>query len=293
MVRKALSIREMGEDVCWQLVRQAMGIPNAKMPSDFMTSRVALMLFMRPSLPERLCVTAAVRQMGGTTIYQGSNSEVWQAEVHSFQTHLFPILGYFLDVLYVYGRQSSQLPAGAVSDFPIINAGCQDGHPAHALADMACMLRVAKKLEGVHAAWIGCANGTLHSLLEAMVWFPFSLTISLPPDTDEQGVREQASQLKIPAKFVNSADDAVKGAQFVFAGRKPSLETPENMAWSLTSELMQKADPKAKILLSATPLRAIPVSQDLMTGKRSMLVRQAEYRLCVHKRILHWVFGRQ
>lgn len=296
MSRSALSIEEMGGDVCWTLVNQAMGIPDAKMPSDFLTSRVALLVFARTSLPERLCVTAAVRQMGGTTIYQGESisGTSWQAEVRSFQAHLFPILGYFLDVLYVYGLDSIKgVDRATDSNFPIINAGCNDGHPAHALADMACMLRVAKKLDGVHAAWIGCANGTLHSLIEAMPWFPFSLAVSIPPNTDERGVRELARQLDVPVKFVKNPEDAAKGARFVFAGRRPKDEKPENAAWALTPQLLKNADPDVKILVSATPIRAIPVAQELMTGKRSLLVRQAEYRLCIHKRILHWVFGRQ
>lgn len=296
MARSALSIREMGEETCWTLVRQAMGIPDPRMPSDFLSSRVALLLFSRPSLPERLCVTAAVRQMGGTTVYQGTSGPdgSWQAEARSFQTHLFPILGYFLDCLYIYGMDTVNAAVrSTVPNFPIINAGCVDGHPAHALADMACMLRIAKKLEGVHAAWIGCANGTLRSLIEAMPWFPFSLAISLPPDSGDSGIHELARELGVTIDFVKTPEEAVKGAQFVFAGRKPDVETPANEAWSLTPALLQKAVKGARILLSATPIRAIPVSSEIMAGSTSLLVRQAEYRLCVHKRILHWVFGRQ
>lgn len=295
MARSALTLTEMGEEVCWTLVNQAMGIPDAKMPSDFLTSRVAVLLFNRPSLPERLCVTAAVRQMGGSTVYQGNPAEsMWQQEVSSFQMHLFPILGYFLDCLYIYGLPKIGTAVERTNpNFPLINAGCGDSHPAHALADMACMLRAAKSLDGVHAAWIGCANGTLHSLIAATPWFPFSLTVSLPPNTNEQGVREQARALGTPVTFVNRPEDAVKGARFVFAGRKPNEEKPDNVAWALTPELMKSADSDARILLSATPIRAIPVAQELLAGKKSMLVRQAEYRLCVHKRILHWVFGRQ
>ncbi|MBD5553415.1 MAG: ornithine carbamoyltransferase [Desulfovibrio sp.] len=299
-MKSALSIREMGEKACWTLVQQALGIPDAKMPSDHMSQRVALLLFARASLPERLCVTAAVRQMGGSTIYQGvqsGSSDGWRAEVRSFQSHLFPVLGYFLDCLYVYGFPSVAQTRTGIDDpsFPIINAGCDDGHPAHALADMACMLRVCKgDISGVKAAWIGSANGTLHSLIEAKPWFPFSLSVSLPPeDADAAAIRELDRELNAGVQFEETPVKAVTGSRFVFAGRRPDLETPENEAWSLTDGLLAKADKDARILLSATPLRAIPVASSLLAGKRSLLVRQAEYRLCVHKRILHWVFDRQ
>lgn len=296
-MRSALSITEIGEQGCWTLVRQAMGIPDAKMPSDYMAQRVALLLFARQSLPERLAVTAAVRQMGGTTIYQGvqaGSSDGWRAEVRSFQSHLFPILGYFLDCLYVYGFDKVEQTRQGMDEtsFPMINAGCGDGHPAHALADMACMLRASKgNLTGVKAAWIGCANGTLHSLIELLPWFPLELAISLPPDDDGADVRLLAQKMNVKARFVESPQDAVEDARFVFAGRIPDLVSPRNEAWSLTPALLSHARKDSKILLSATPLRAIPVASELMSNKHSMLVRQAEYRLCVHKRILHWVFS--
>lgn len=44
------------------------------------------------------------------------------------------------------------------------------------------------------------------------------------------------------------------------------------------------------MLLSASPVEAIPVDQDILSSKASFLVQQSEYRLRVHKRILHWVF---
>lgn len=287
MPRCALTIRGMGEQTCWMLIQQAMGIHDAKMHSNFMDDRVALLLFARSSLPERLCATAAVRQMGGTTIYQGATGCDWQAEMQSFQAHMFPVLGYFLDCLYVYGYPISEdIPAE--TKFPVINAGSPDAHPAHALADIACMVRVAKNLEGVKAAWVGRSNGTLHSLIEATDFCPFSLAISLPPEDDPAPLKARVAQLRTNVRFVDNPRDAVAKARFVFAGRRP--EQDKSGTWRITSSLMAHADMEARLLLSATPVRAIPVDPQILDGKTSMLVRQAQYRLCVHKRILHWVF---
>lgn len=294
MARNALTIRGLGEKICWMLVQQAMGIQDAKMNSDFMENRVALLLFKRNSLPERLCTTAAVRQMGGTTVYQGSRDADWEAEVNSFQTHLFPILGYFLDCLYVYGFSFiDEQKVGAHNinegvDFPLINAGSPMAHPAHALADIACMLRVAKSLEGVKAAWIGRSNGTLHSLIASTAWFPFTLSISMPPDEDASALRLEVAKLKTRVHFVESPEETVRDARFIYAGRKSDDEC--QIHWGITPGLMARADREAKLLLSATPIRAIPVAPEILASKASLLVRQAQYRLCVHKRILHWVF---
>lgn len=298
MARKFITIREVGEDVCWLLVQQAMGIPDAKMQSDFMKDKIAMLMFTMQSLPERLCVTAAVRQMSGTTIYQGDPGGIWRQEVHDFQKHLFPIFGYYLDCIYVYGFITERLPTNDSISFPVINAGSSHAHPAHALADLACMLKICKSLEGVEAAWVGCDNGTMYSLLEATAWFPISLKISLPPQIDPAPAKEIVERLKTPVQFVATPQEAVKNARFVFAGKREDVPhadiSPWNVDknWVIDANLMQLADPGARLLLSASPARAIPIASEVLNSGRALLTRQAEYRLRIHKRILHWVFGK-
>lgn len=295
MARNALTIRQMGESACWLVVQQALGMPDIKMNSNFMDGKVALLLFGRQSLPERLCCTAAMRQMGGTTIYEVDNgSAEWRKTESRFQTHLLPIFGYYLDVMYIYGVKLPAPESIAHLKFPLINAGGGDAHPVHAMADMACILKTLKKhdkygLEGIKTAWIGCDNGTLYSLIEAMPWFPFSLKVSLPPRTDIAPLAKRAKELKVSLEFCATPEEAVKGARFIYAGRRDERE--EDSAWSITPGLMSKAAPDAKLLLSASPIRAILIAPTVLSGSASLLPMQSELRLAVHKRLLHWVFA--
>ena len=291
MPRNVLSISKLGSETCWLLVQQAIGIPDTKLQSDFMSEKVALLAFARHSLPERLCVTAAVRQMGGTTIFEGSPSGDWHQEVSTFQAHLMPIFGYYFDCLYTYALPVTTWNISEVDvHFPVINAGSPDAHPAHALADIACMLRFSRYLKGVTAAWVGCANGTLHSLLEATAWFPFALRIAIPPQMDVTELEAKAARIGSPVTFVDSPQEAVRDANYVFAGYRGTLDAEEQARWGITPELMAQALPDVRLLLSASPVRAIPVATEVLFSPAAQLVRQAEYRLRVHKRILHWVF---
>lgn len=289
MARSVITIKELGEETSWQLVRQAMGIPDPKMPSNYMVDKVALLLFSRQSLPERLCVTAAVRQMGGSTIYQGDQG-VWRQEMSFFQKDLLPIFAYYMDCMYLYGFPLEQWNFKEEDlFFPLINAGSPEAHPAHALADIACMLRTAKTLKDITACWIGCDNGTLYSLLEAMKWFDFSLKICMPPQLDITNLKLKIKDLKIPVTFVSNPEEAVHDVQFIYAGFRGPLSDPELQPYEINPELMKKADKKVKLLLSASPIRAIPIMPEVLSSPASSLTRQAQYRLCVHKRILHWV----
>ncbi len=185
MLRHVLTLNDLGEEGSWLLVQQARGIPDAKSRTDFMTERTAVLLFAQDSFAERLCVSAAVRQMGGSLVFQGATGG-WKSEVERYQRQMLAVIDYFVDCMYVYG-----IPGLVTSvdrdlvQFPIINAGSPDAHPAHVLADVACMLRYTRDdLKKARVGWLGCTNGTLFSLIEALRYFPFSLQVALPPLED-------------------------------------------------------------------------------------------------------------
>ena len=290
MARHILNIKSLGEKASWLLVQQALGMPEPKLQTDFMAQRVALLMFSQHSLPERLCVSAAVRQMGGNVVYEGSRGS-WRNEMNDYQEQLLPVFSYYIDCMYMYG-----MPVGgwdmeaSCLRFPLINAGSPDAHPAHALADIACMLRNSRYLDGVTCGWLGCVNGTLHSLMASTAWFPFSLRIAVPSRVDPAPLKEAAERYGSRITIVDSVEEAVRGANYVFAGCRSGLTDEERESWQVTPELLAKAAHDAHLMLSASPIAAIRVDDSILASKASLLVQQAEYRLRVHKRMLHWVF---
>lgn len=290
MQKNIIAIRQMGETLCWTLVHQAMGIPDIKMISDFMENKVGLLLFARTSLPERLCATAAVRQMGGTTIFvDSSNPREWQSQESRFQHHLLPIFGYYFDCLYLYGINLDPEEIERDNfDFPVINAGGGSSHPIHALADIACMLKLTKRQTSIiSTGWIGEANGTLYSLVEASAWFPFSIKIYMPDDTGRDTIKKRAQELNVPVKFVNTPEEAARDCRFIYAGKKDEQDSQK-----ITQTLFKCALPDARLLLSASPIRAISVEEALFNEGKMCLTLQAQYRLAIHKRLLHWLFSK-
>ncbi|SDF36894.1 ornithine carbamoyltransferase [Desulfovibrio legallii] len=290
MARHILTIKDLGETACWLLVQQALGMPDPKLQTDFMTQRVALLVFAQHSLPERLCVSAAVRQMGGSVVYEG-NRGIWRSEMDDYREQLLPIFSYYLDCMYVYGLPVRGWEMETTHlRFPLINAGSPDAHPAHTLADISCMLLCSRYLDTLTCAWLGCVNGTLHSLIEASAWFPFRLRVALPAQVDRRPLEEAVARLGTEVIFVDSPEEAVKGANYVFAGCRSGLTAEERAVWRVDARLMALAEPNARLLLSASPVSAIGVADEILASKASLLVQQAEYRLRVHKRMLHWVF---
>lgn len=294
MIRYIIDLDDLGYEASWLLTQQALGMPDSKMQSDFLSDRVALLLFFRSSMPERLCITAAFRQMSGSTIFQSNPQEGWGQEYHSHRELLIPIFAYYLDVIYTYGLASSRLrDAVPYMQIPLINAGSEDAHPAHALADLACILRYVKTLEGLKTAWVGGVNGTLHSLVQAAAWFKFSVKAAVPENADINGLIKKAASSGADISFTHSPEEAVRGADFIYAGFMGDLNDEQRGVWRITPKLMKLADPQARLLLCASPLRAITISDEILKSKAALLTRQAEYRLRVHKRILHWIFQKR
>lgn len=290
MIRYMINLKELGFETSWLLIQQVMGMSDLKMHSDFLTDKIALMLFFRPSLPERLCITAAVRQMSGTTVYQSNPDEGWGHEMQNFQEQLMPIFAYYIDIVYCYGMPLQKLYQVLPNiQVPLINAGCRETHPAHALADVACMLKISKNLQDQKTAWIGCPNGTLYSLMEAASWFKFSLKISMPDNQNVSELMQKAASIDADISFTPKPEDAVKNADFIYAGWRGNLNDTELSIWRISSQLMRLASEKARLLLCASPIRAIDIAPEVLLSKASILTRQAEYRLRLHKRLLHWV----
>lgn len=291
MARHVLSLQDLGESGSWLLVQQARGIPDARSHTDFMTERMAMLLFAQESLPERLCITAAVRQMGGSTLYQGTVGE-WREELDQHQHQLMGVINYYVDCMYLYGFSARIWEKREVEvEFPVINAGSPDGHPAHALADIACMLKYSKDdLSGVRVGWIGCTNGTLFSLIEGMQYFPYSLQVALPPRNDREPVLRAAARHGVKVDIVETPEEVAEGVNYLFAGCRSELDIHDEPHWRITEKLMEKAAPQAHVLLGSQPIRAIGVESGLALSPRSLLLLQAENRLRVHKRLLHWVF---
>ena len=292
MPKNVLTIRDLGEKTCWLLVQQAIGIPDAKMRTDFMSEKVAVLFFAEPSLPERLCVSAAFRQMGGAVVYEvDKTGDAWRDEIHQHQLHLLPIFDYYLDCLYLYGIPVSSFMHKEVHvSYPTINIGAPDAHPAHALADIAYMLKSSRYLNSVQVAWVGTPNGTLYSLIAASEWFPFTLKIAVPESSDLSRAKLLIGDSK-KVEIVDSMKDAIRDAKYIYAGSRHDIDFASIKHWEFDRSTLSAADKNFRVFLGARPINCLPIDQEIMSSPASLLLQQSEFRLRIHKRMLHWVFS--
>lgn len=288
MAKRILTLNDLGQEGAWLLVQQACGIPDPRARSNFMDNTTAVLFFAQDSLPERLCITAAVRQMGGHVVYVGPGA--WCEEVASYPEELNAIANTYMDVIYCYGFPFSLMRKDANPARPFLNGGSPESHPIHALADIACIYHYMPNLSEVTMSWVGCANGTLGSLIEGTEYFPYNLRVALPPDSivPESLRKAQAEGRKVT--LVDTPEEAVRDAHYVCAGCIGDKKDA-SANWIISSDLLRHANEKVRIMLSASPLCSTPIERDVLRSKASLLERQGENRLRVSKRILHLLLG--
>ena len=292
MVRHITTLKALGKDTAWLRLQQARGIPEANAIDDFMTDRTVIQMFAKMDMSERLCTTAAVRQMSGHLVYVAPE-ENWQSAIEEFPVELLGAVSYYMDGMFVYGMPvNGWVPEKEVT-FPIINCGSPDAHPAHAIADIICMMRLSRnELRSVKLCWLGGATGVLHSLVEAARFFSYSLSIAIPPaiGADIPALQAEVQEAKATAVFSDNPVEAIRDADYVFVGSRRQLDFGTLQKWQITSSLLSFAAPQLRIMLGTNPVDALPIEPSTLTGKRSLLTMQAENRLRVYKRMLHWVY---
>lgn len=290
MPRNIITLQSLGKDATWLILRQARGMPDAKAIDDFLLEKTFIVSFAKPDVTERLCVTAAVSQMSGQIVHL-AEGEGWNQAMNRNPELILGAINYYLDGVFIHGLPVAHWDPTLKTKFPIINCGSPDAHPAHAIADIACMLRFSNNdLRGKKVCWMGGPNGPLYSLMAATLFFPFSLVVCAPETNKKPDAVSYGQSMGTDITFVDTPKEAIKGAHFVMGGSMEGMSFNLQREWEINPHLMSFASPNAQFLLGTNPFDAIPVDNSIFKTRATTLFMQSEFRLRVYKRMLHWVF---
>ncbi len=290
MPRIITTVEAMGKDLAWTLVQQAKGMPDAKGVDDFLTDRTFLVLFARHDLTERLCITAAISQMSGNAAYMGPE-EKWMDVAAIYPEALLGSLTYYVDGIIIHGQLPDEREIKEIN-FPILNVGCKEAHPCHALADIMCMMRYAKEqLNTQKLCWIGYPTGAMYSLMAATKFFPYAMSLYLPDDFDTTALRVKLAELKTNITIHTDLDSAVKGCQFIMGGSAEGMRFEDKVRMKINAELLDKTGVQSHVLAGTNPMNCVPVEMDVVAGHHDLFMLQSENKLRMYKRMLHWLIG--
>lgn len=291
---------------------------GAATPKPLLGKHVAVIM-SKPSLRTRVSFTVAIRNLGGevvevsamnTKLGKGEDLQEWAA-----------VLGRMVDgmVARVFGHDEI-LALAEFGGVPVVNALTDLLHPCQAVADAFTVWEHAKKGGAKHSqsaaafyaqphkwAYLGDGNNVAHSLILTAGSLGVTLAIASPKGREpDPGIVAAARALHPNGDagilVGNDAAGAADGASMVYTDTwvsmgQEGLETEQAVKdtfgpFQVDEKLMSTALPEAIFMhcLPAEPGKE--VTADILRGKSSVVLDQAENRLWTSKSILaNHVFG--
>jgi ornithine carbamoyltransferase len=182
------------------------------------------------------------------------------------------------------------------ADIPVINGLTDLLHPCQILSDLFTIIEKKGTCEGLKIAYIGDGNNVANSWVNAATRLPFRLAIACPegyePDADifRRGVAEAPGRIGLhrePAEAVAGADVVYTD---VWASMGQEDEREERLRifrpYQVSESLMRRAKDDALVMHCLPAHRGEEIAPEVLDGRQSVVIDQAENRLHVQKAIL-------
>ena len=268
--------------------------------SPILPGRVLGLLFEKPSLRTRVSFEAGMAQLGGSSLFLGSDVGWKTRESVSDFTR---VIGQYLDIVVCRAKAHQRVEELAQFDaLPVINGLTDLSHPCQALADMLTILEDFGSCEGKHVVFVGDGNNVARSLalICAMLGSKFSLASPAGYEIDAPWIERieqryphsQVQQVRDPMDVVADAD-AIYTDVWTSMGQEAEREARCKIFkdYQVNKRLLDAAPKTCRILHCLPAIRGEEITDDVIEGPQSAIVQQAGNRMHAQKALLVWLLA--
>lgn len=261
------------------------------------------LIFEKPSLRTRVTFEVGIQSMSGDVVFLDHT----QARLGERES--IPDVARNLEcwvqgiVARVYEQRVLEEMAASIN-IPVVNALSDKFHPCQALADYFTLEEKFGSLKGFKLAYVGDGNNVCHSLLILAVRLGVNLRIATPanyapaPDVLSDAKRV-AKETHARIELFTNPTEAITGAQAVYTDSWTSMgfEAEEKVrrnvfkAYQVNRKLMEQAAPDAVFMHCLPAHRGAEVTDEVLDGQSSIVLKQSENRMYVQKAILHALYS--
>lgn len=272
--------------------------------SSTLTGKCIALIFEKPSLRTRVTFDVGIQSMGGRVVFLDHT----QAQASLGARESIADVARNLDrwvqgiVARVY-KQEVLDEMAANAEIPVINALSDKFHPCQALADYFTLTERFGNLRGFQLAYVGDGNNVCHSLMHLAARLGVHLRVATPPDYTPlpevvADSKRTARETKAKIELLTDPREAVSGAQAVYTDSWTSMgfeaeEQTRNAVFApyqVNAGLLSLAAPDALFMHCLPAHRGLEVTPEVLDGRQSVVLDQAENRMYVQKAILHTLF---
>ncbi len=260
------------------------------------------LLFEKPSMRTRVSFESGISQLGGHALYLGQDVGWGKREsIKDFSE----VLSEYVDVIACRSYKHETVEQLArFSSVPVINALTDYSHPCQALADVLTIQEEFGRLEGRHVIFVGDANNVSRSLAIACGKLGVRFTLACPDGyrfSDAEKLEIEAGCGTFQFTQTNDALSAVADADAIYTDvwasmgqEKEQKQREQDFADFQVNQALMEAAPEHAIFLHCLPAkRGQEVTDEVIDGTQSRVVRQAGNRMHAQKALLVWLIGGQ
>jgi len=290
-LKNLLNISDLSKDDFNSILSFASSIkPNIE---DCLKNKNIGLIFEKNSTRTRLSFQVGINQLQGKYI-DIKLEELNLQRVESFED-TFEVMSLYLDALVFRTTSHEKLKlASKYFKKPIINALSDISHPCQAISDIYTLKEHFKKEDDFKIVWCGDLNNVLFSLLESMNYLTSSkIDIFTDKKIYEKNYENFFNLDNISYHF--EIDDKILGsADCIMTDVFNSMNDKDDKEallkrFMVDQELMNKTSDTA-IFMHCLPAKiGSEVSNDVIKGSKSIVLKQAKNRMVAQRGIMKWL----
>ena len=251
------------------------------------------LIFEKNSTRTRLSFQVGINQLHGKYI-DIKLDELNLQRVESFED-TFEIMSCYLDAL-VFRTSNHQKLVLASKFFkkPIINALSDISHPCQAISDIFTLKEHFQKDEGFKIVWCGDLNNVLFSLLESMKFLKSSkidifTNRKIYENNHHNFPKEEniSFHFELNDKILDSTDCVMTD---VFNSMNDKEDKESLLKKFMVNQELMKKTPESAVFMHCLPAKiGSEVSNDVIKGSKSIVLKQAKNRMVAQRGIMKWL----
>ena len=290
-MKKLLNISDLSKSDFDSILTFANSIkPNIE---DCLKNKNIGLIFEKNSTRTRLSFQVGINQLHGKYI-DIKLDELNLQRVESFED-TFEIMSCYLDAL-VFRTTNHQKLVLASKFFkkPIINALSDISHPCQAISDIFTLKEHFQKDEGFKIVWCGDLNNVLFSLLESMKFLKSSkidifTDRKIYENNHHYFPKEEniSYHFELNDKILDSADCVMTD---VFNSMNDKEDKESLLKKFMVNQELMKKTPESAVFMHCLPAKiGSEVSNDVIKGSKSIVLKQAKNRMVAQRGIMKWL----
>ncbi|MCS7249475.1 MAG: ornithine carbamoyltransferase [candidate division WOR-3 bacterium] len=263
---------------------------------NLLKGRIGALLFEKPSLRTRVTFETALKQLGGDSIYL-SPQDVQMGKRESVKD-IAQNLSRWVDLIIV--RTFSHNITKELKEYstiPVINALDDYEHPCQALADYYTIWEREKNIEKIKLGFIGDGNNVCHSLMIGAKILEIDMMVATPNgyEPDKEIIEFSKGRVYI----TNDPKEVVKECDYIYTdvwvsmGQESEKEKRirDFQGFQINSELLKLAKRDYKIMHCLPAHRGEEITDEVLDGKNSIVLDQAENRLHIQRSLILYLLN--